>query len=213
MKEPALALILVSVVLFSGCVAQDTLINSLIDMLPEDVNKVSDVLDNPVYDQGTVVVGKVSDLGELLCPCFTLTSGGKSMSVWYSLMVEDEIELPDVSVEGISNSDWVVVYGELKDESNFWAIEIYTLEEAVEKLRAEECTAETGESMTFAEAEEIAKASECGDRLKKIHLCNENTGTWWIDLDIQKEGCSPACVVNVVTKQAEINWRCTGLIT
>lgn len=42
--------------------------------------------------------------------------------------------------------------------------------------------------------------------------CNPYTGTWWIPLFVQgHKGCSPACVVNVETKVAEINWRCTGL--
>jgi len=43
-------------------------------------------------------------------------------------------------------------------------------------------------------------------------MCNNYTGTYWIDLDIDKPGCNPACVVDTVTKTAEINWRCTGLI-
>lgn len=73
---------------------------------------------------------------------------------------------------------------------------------------------ETGEKMSLFEAREIAQNSECtkeGD-FKETHFCNEDTGTWWIDLDIEKEGCNPACVINVATKKAEINWRCTGLI-
>lgn len=48
---------------------------------------------------------------------------------------------------------------------------------------------------------------------QKTYMCNEYTGTWWIDLDIEREGCNPACVINVETRQAEINWRCTGLIS
>jgi len=66
--------------------------------------------------------------------------------------------------------------------------------------------------MSLAEAKQLAIASECGDQLKETSLCNSNTGTWWIDLEIEKEGCNPACVVNVVSKEAVINWRCTGLI-
>lgn len=58
----------------------------------------------------------------------------------------------------------------------------------------------------------IAAQSECGDKLKSTHVCNEGTGTWWIDLNIIAKGCSPACVVDVVTKKAEINWRCTGAV-
>lgn len=66
--------------------------------------------------------------------------------------------------------------------------------------------------MSLEEAKEIAISSECGDNLEETSFCNENTKTFWIDLSIEKEGCSPACVVNTETKTAEINWRCTGLI-
>lgn len=73
---------------------------------------------------------------------------------------------------------------------------------------------EAGEKMSFDEAKEIALGSECAKEglLEEKHWCNEITGTWWIDLDIEKQGCSPACVINVATKEAEINWMCTGLI-
>lgn len=72
---------------------------------------------------------------------------------------------------------------------------------------------ETGDKLGLTEALEIASDSECNEgEFKDHHFCNENTGTWWIDLNIVKEGCNPACVVNVVTKEAEINWRCTGLL-
>ena len=77
------------------------------------------------------------------------------------------------------------------------------------------CT-KTGTSftMTLDEAKAIAKNSDCNQgNLKENAFCNEGTGTWWIDLDITKEGCNPACVINVETKQAEINWRCTGLVS
>ncbi len=71
---------------------------------------------------------------------------------------------------------------------------------------------DTDAKLSLSEAKEIALLSECGDRLKDTYICNEITGTWWINLDIEKEGCNPACVINVETKTAEINWRCTGLI-
>lgn len=73
----------------------------------------------------------------------------------------------------------------------------------------------TGSSMSYNDAIEIAENSDCVNegKLKTTHMCNENTGTWWIDLDIDKEGCAPACVVDVNDKSAEINWRCTGLIS
>ena len=64
--------------------------------------------------------------------------------------------------------------------------------------------------MNLEEAKQIA-VTECGE-LKDNAFCNEGTNTWWIDLNVEKEGCAPACVVNVLDKSAEINWRCTGLI-
>lgn len=68
--------------------------------------------------------------------------------------------------------------------------------------------------MSLEEAEGIALVSECVEEgsLTDTSFCNEDTGTWWIDLDIDRPGCAPACVINVSTKEAEINWRCTGLI-
>ena len=71
---------------------------------------------------------------------------------------------------------------------------------------------DTQELLTLADAKQIAINSECGDRLKESSICNEDTGTWWIDLDIEKEGCNPACVIDVITKEASINWRCMGAI-
>ena len=71
----------------------------------------------------------------------------------------------------------------------------------------------TGEKLSLTEAKQIAINSECGNRLTDTYVCNEDTGTWWIDLDIEKEGCNPACVVDVTTKTAEINWRCTGALS
>ena len=74
--------------------------------------------------------------------------------------------------------------------------------------------AETGEKMSLTEAKSIAMNSDCVTEggLTEKYMCNEVTGTWWIDLDIYKEGCAPACVISVGRKTAEINWRCTGLV-
>jgi hypothetical protein len=98
---------------------------------PEGTLSVAELLDNPVYDTEVKVFGKVSLLGELFCPCFELTSGGKKVEVWYGLMIEDEgIERPAVSVEGIANGDWVIATGELKTKglyhslNDFWASDI-----------------------------------------------------------------------------------------
>ena len=74
--------------------------------------------------------------------------------------------------------------------------------------------ADTCALMSYEDAKTIALAGECGQTggLRETHFCNEGTKTWWIDMDIQKPGCNPACVVNVETKTSEINWRCTGLM-
>jgi len=76
------------------------------------------------------------------------------------------------------------------------------------------CYSENGSSMNYAKAREIA-VENCKDgKLLDSHICNPNSGTWWIDFtpDLPKEGCNPACVVFVDTQATEINWRCTGLI-
>lgn len=76
------------------------------------------------------------------------------------------------------------------------------------------CVPSKSGGMMLEEALEIARKSECiaEGELTNRSMYNEFTETWWIDLDIEKEGCSPACVISVGTKAAEINWRCTGLL-
>jgi hypothetical protein len=66
----------------------------------------------------------------------------------------------------------------------------------------------------LAQAMAIAEGSDCiadGQLIEDSALYNPETKTWWIDLDTEKEGCAPACVVSE-SGAAEINWRCTGLI-
>jgi hypothetical protein len=73
---------------------------------------------------------------------------------------------------------------------------------------------ETGTQMSLEEAIEIAEASACmedGELLTSEAQCNSISGTWWIDLDAEQSGCSPACVVSLNDRTAETNWRCTGL--
>ena len=79
---------------------------------------------------------------------------------------------------------------------------------------------DSGVEISYQEAIEIAQKDKCGLQGEELvafsenYLCNENTGTWWVDLVIkpEKEGCNPACVVDIVDKTAEVNWRCTGVI-
>lgn len=76
------------------------------------------------------------------------------------------------------------------------------------------CTAPSGETMTVADALKIAQSQCANGFLKKPIQCNNNTGTWWFDFKTfeKTRGCNPACVVDVVNKSADINWRCTGFL-
>jgi hypothetical protein len=68
--------------------------------------------------------------------------------------------------------------------------------------------------LSFEEAKAIAEIDCKKDgKLAGGWFYNLNTKTWWFETDIEKQGCAPACVVSEETKKAEINWRCTGLIT
>ena len=93
----------------------------------------------------------------------------------------------------------------------------YTWCEAKQKcLRVweEACDENAQSSLTYEEARQIALDSNCTAEgpLAENHFYNENSRTWWIDLNVTKEGCAPACVVSEDTNTAEINWRCTGAL-
>ncbi len=66
--------------------------------------------------------------------------------------------------------------------------------------------------LTQDEARAIALASDCNKfgNLSTESFYNPHSQTWWFDLDQKKTGCNPACVVQEVTQQATVNWRCTG---
>jgi hypothetical protein len=82
------------------------------------------------------------------------------------------------------------------------------------------CQANSGVSIALGEAMIIAGDSECVKigAVKEDCNCNEHTATCWLDIDLtnemkeEKSGCSPACVVSLETREAEINWRCTGAV-
>ena len=67
--------------------------------------------------------------------------------------------------------------------------------------------------LTEEQARSIAETSVCvvDGLLKDNAMYNDSSKTWWIDLNIDKPGCLPACVISE-DESAEINWRCTGLI-
>jgi len=74
-------------------------------------------------------------------------------------------------------------------------------------------TFEMCNDMSLKEAKGIMADSECSPyKTTTERFCNQDTNTWWIGIDAEKEGCNPACVVNTQTKTAQINWRCTGAL-
>lgn len=118
--------ILVFAILFSGCTREPP--------KPEGALSIAELLENPEYDTQIRVYGEVSALRELMCTCFFLRSDGENLHVWYDTMVEDNgILRPSVSVQEINNGDWVVVIGELKSGgdhyslNDFWASSIQVL--------------------------------------------------------------------------------------
>lgn len=68
--------------------------------------------------------------------------------------------------------------------------------------------------LTMEQAKTIAENSDClsEGNLTDDYMYNANSKTWWFDLDVERPECKPACVVWEDTGEAEINWRCTGLI-
>lgn len=77
------------------------------------------------------------------------------------------------------------------------------------------CVADSGESITLDEAVDIAENSNCAQEgeIRRECNCNEHNGSCWMDIEAKKPGCSPSCVVDLETKEAQVNWGCTGLIT
>lgn len=77
-------------------------------------------------------------------------------------------------------------------------------------------------ALTLEEAKAIALQSACGKEGKLAggkfgegYDCNYDSGTWLIDIipNQPRASCAPICEISVVTKQAEVNWRCTGGLT
>lgn len=76
------------------------------------------------------------------------------------------------------------------------------------------------DDMTKGEAQALAEASlDCQDAgdfafdTAEQNFCNANTHTWQFVLDnVTHEGCGAACIVSTQTKEASVQWMCTGLI-
>ena len=149
---------------------------------PEGSLSVAELLAKPVYDIEVTIYGEVSLLGELLCPCFELGSGGEKVQVWYDLMVEnDGAERSAVSVEGINNGEKIIVTGELKGEGgthyskgDFWAKAIVPLQLLAKATVEVSC----GE---FMQDQHIHKTVEAGlGQMFEVVLCsNPSTGFQW----------------------------------
>ena len=94
-----------------------------------EILSVAELLANPVYDTEVTIYGEVNSLGILLCSCFMLISDNAIIEVWYDSMVDNnEIERPAVSIEGLHSGNNIIITGELKGEGgthyakgDFWA--------------------------------------------------------------------------------------------
>ncbi len=145
-KETIIGLIsllaIIAILMSMGCI-EDKSTPSVSPTKSEETLSVCELLENPVYDIKVKVYGKVSALGELLCPCFALTSDEKSIEVWYDMMEEDDqTKRPAVSVKGIENGNMVIVTGELRSSTGtapsttFWASNIEKTDKRKEAINS-----------------------------------------------------------------------------
>jgi hypothetical protein len=116
------------IVMLVGCSSKEVII-------PEQALSPEELLQNPVYDVEVQVVGEVNALGELFCSCFSLKGDAAQLDVWYDTMLdEDGVAWPAVSIDGIKNGDRVIVTGVLRPAGganpprDFWATAIEKLD-------------------------------------------------------------------------------------
>ena len=148
-----------------------------------------------------------------------ISSGGVMMKIAFTILLlslffvfgcDEDYELPD---QGLDTSGTTVNNFEECVAAGNPVMESYPRQCRAEGKTFVEIVLDVS-GLTIDDALKIARNSECTEEgdLTDTYFYNENTKTWWIDLDLEKEGCNPACVVSEKTKTAEINWRCTGLI-
>lgn len=128
------------------------------------------------------------------------------VDIWFDLNSLHDPLITERAIVQVTIDNWEVVSTDYRQEP---------INEVSDIGQAETTEAEvTTEKMTLEQAIAIAENSECVKQgnLTDETMYNDFTKTWWINLDIEKQGCLPACVVSEETKTAEINWRCTGLI-
>lgn len=165
---------------------------------------------------GLLILGAVWLLPGCGVPQWIIDSGGDS----YPLTPQAQPLLPTIAVTGTPID---AVEGGLSSSTReALALEDLTPQTAVATLgfqlqeaNVESCTdVESGKSLNYRQALAIAADSECTGHgeLLPARFCHEDSGTWWISLSVQKEGCNPACVVDVNSRVAKINWRCTGAV-
>ncbi|HPW39786.1 MAG TPA: hypothetical protein PK619_03720 [bacterium] len=78
------------------------------------------------------------------------------------------------------------------------------------------CQSAGGAQISAIEAVDIANQTAACTQVGAIKSdcnCNQGTGTCWLDIEGEHQGCAPACVINVDTREAEVNWRCTGAVS
>lgn len=118
-----------------------------------------------------------------------------------------------------TNSDCTIKYGVMIDEckagcfnGNALVDKECTSTLAWEKLpSACECLDNECSFINEERAIEIVKESSCGSYGEPVLLeaYNVNTDTIWVEMDIDKPGCKPACVIS--KESVDINWRCSWL--
>lgn len=76
----------------------------------------------------------------------------------------------------------------------------------------QQCVREWETSCPMAEEDAFVIAqANCDAVTDADAMYNNNSKTWWFDMDVDQPGCNPACVV-YGNGSAEVNWRCTGVI-
>jgi hypothetical protein len=73
--------------------------------------------------------------------------------------------------------------------------------------------------MSGEEARSIAQASQCAQKgaVDSFGTFSSSLNTWSFNLTVNPEfvrtECNPACIVSAATRTADIDWRCTGLVS
>lgn len=135
-----------------------------------------------------------------------ICSGCWIIDIWFDVDSLNDPSVTERAIIQVTIDNWEVVSMDYRQEP---------IDQASEPGQDETADTESAsEKMTLEEAITIAEKSDCVKEgaLTDVTMYNDFTKTWWINLEIDKPGCLPACVISEETQTAEINWRCTGLI-